>query len=375
MTGFFVLTVRRIFDAVSSSEQVTGMLREASLALSRFRRLFDDVPSLNRFRQDMRRFVGGMSWRRAARAAAGLEYRAQARTFLTAFEQTLRQTPHVTRQEALAALATLFAALYQNQRLDQERDQAPDYGELLAPAPAGYFTIEELQAAHLLGRGTRFPNTVTRALPDLDPAVAGHVQAIQRHPAFMTDAGRPAGRPITDLGVLAVTTLSALGTAAYLSVKSDDVLSALSEVSSAIRAEGAMTGLHCCGNADWEMVLSGDIDILNFDAWGFASKLAIYPGPIKTFLNRGGVLAWGIVPTNQDIDVATEETIADELDRAVAEFVSRGVDKDQLCRQSILTPSCGCGSLTVDQTEKAFALLTAAGEHWRSKMCQHAHNQ
>jgi hypothetical protein len=161
---------------------------------------------------------------------------------------------------------------------------------------------------------------------------------------------------------------SALGTAAYLSVKSDDVLSALSEVSTAIRAEGGMTGLHCCGNADWEIVLSCDIDILNFDAWGFASKLAIYPGPIKAFLSRGGILAWGIVPTNEDIDVATEQTIADELDRAVADLVSRGVDRDQLCRQSMLSPSCGCGSLTVDQTERAFTLLTAAGEHWRSKM-------
>jgi hypothetical protein len=161
---------------------------------------------------------------------------------------------------------------------------------------------------------------------------------------------------------------SALGTAAYLSVKPEDVLSSLSEVSTAIRAEGGLAGLHCCGNADWETVLSAYIDVLNFDAWGFAPKLAIYPGPIKAFLHRGGILAWGIVPTNEDVDAATEQTIADELDRAVADLVSRGVDSDQLCRQSILTPSCGCGSLTVDQTEKVFTLLAAAGEHWRSKM-------
>jgi len=161
---------------------------------------------------------------------------------------------------------------------------------------------------------------------------------------------------------------SAHGTAAYLSVKSEDLLSTLSEVSTAIRAEGGMTGLHCCGNADWETVLASDIDILSFDAWGFAPTLAMYSGSIEAFLKRGGILAWGIVPTNEEIDDATERTIADKFETAVAEFVSRGVDKERLCRQSILTPSCGCGSLTVDQTEKVFALLAAAGEHWRSKM-------
>jgi hypothetical protein len=161
---------------------------------------------------------------------------------------------------------------------------------------------------------------------------------------------------------------SALGTAAYLSVKSEDVVSTLNEVSSAIRAEGGMTGVHCCGNADWEAVLSSDVDVLSFDAWSFAPKLAIYPGSIAAFLERGGTLAWGIVPTNDEIDGATERTVADKLDAAVADFASRGVDKERLRRQSILTPSCGCGSLTVEQTEKVFSLLAATGEHWRSTM-------
>jgi len=161
---------------------------------------------------------------------------------------------------------------------------------------------------------------------------------------------------------------SALGTAAYLSVKSEDVQSTLSELSSAIRAEGGMTGVHCCGNADWETVLSSDIDILNFDAWGFASKLAIYADSVAAFLQRGGTLAWGIVPTNDEIDDATEEVIADKLDALVAEFASRGVDEARLRHQSILTPSCGCGSLAVDQTEKVFRLLAAAGAYWQSKV-------
>lgn len=161
---------------------------------------------------------------------------------------------------------------------------------------------------------------------------------------------------------------SALGTAAYLSVKSEDVLLTLSEVSTAIRSEGCLTGLHCCGNADWETVLSSDIDILNFDAWGFASTLAVYADSITAFLERGGTLAWGIVPTNDEIGNATEQQITKLLDASAAELGSRGVDVAQLRKQSILTPSCGCGSLATDQTQKVFSLLAAAGGHWRSKL-------
>jgi len=161
---------------------------------------------------------------------------------------------------------------------------------------------------------------------------------------------------------------SALGTAAYLAVKSEDVQSTLSELSTAIRAEGGMAGVHCCGNADWETVLASEIDVLNFDAWGFAPTLAVYASSIMAFLQRGGTLAWGIVPTNDEIDDATEQLIADKLDGAVAEFVSRGVDRERLMKQSILTPSCGCGSLTENQAERVFGLLAAAGAHWRSKM-------
>jgi hypothetical protein len=161
---------------------------------------------------------------------------------------------------------------------------------------------------------------------------------------------------------------SALGTAAYLSVKAEDVRDTVAAVSAAIRAEGALTGLHCCGNADWDAVLSCDIDVLSFDAWNYSSTLAVYARAVDAFLERGGYVAWGIVPTGDEIGGADEASVAGKLDAAFAEFGSRGVNRTRLKERSLVTPSCGCGSLTRADTEKVFALLASAGRHLKSRI-------
>jgi len=57
-------------------------------------------------------------------------------------------------------------------------------------------------------------------------------------------------------------------------------------------------GVHLCGNPDWDFLLSLDLDILSLDVFSNGEIFSSYAGSIKKFLDRGGVLAWGIVPTN-----------------------------------------------------------------------------
>jgi len=159
---------------------------------------------------------------------------------------------------------------------------------------------------------------------------------------------------------------SALGTPAYLSVTSEGMRSAVNEVAAAVRDAGALVGLHCCGNADWETVLSTDIDVLSFDAWEYAPRLAIYPAALGAFLERGGVLAWGIVPTGEAIGPADADAVKRRLDEGLAAFEGRGVPAARLRSQALLTPSCGCGSRTVEETAKVFDLLGAVGRHWKA---------
>jgi hypothetical protein len=59
--------------------------------------------------------------------------------------------------------------------------------------------------------------------------------------------------------------LSAFGSSTYVSVKREDVVSILAEVIEAVRAEGAIPGIHCCGNTEWSILIDAGVDIVNFD--------------------------------------------------------------------------------------------------------------
>ncbi len=159
---------------------------------------------------------------------------------------------------------------------------------------------------------------------------------------------------------------SALGTAAYLSIKEDDVRETVNEIARAVHDAGGIVGLHCCGSADWETVLSSDIDVLAFDAWGYTDSLAIYPKAVGGFLARGGTLALGSVPTTaDDLAGADEAAVIAVGERVIETLSAKGVDAAAIRAQSILTPSCGCGSLSIKDATTVFRLLRAAGDHWK----------
>src|SRR4030042_1693335 len=77
--------------------------------------------------------------------------------------------------------------------------------------------------------------------------------------------------------------LSAFGSA-FSGLNQEDVILSLNECFSAV--EG-LKGVHCCGNTDWSLLLSTKLDILSFDAYGYLENLSLYPGELKTFLERG----------------------------------------------------------------------------------------
>jgi len=160
---------------------------------------------------------------------------------------------------------------------------------------------------------------------------------------------------------------SALGTAAYLSIKAEDVRATVNELARAAHEEGALVGLHCCGSADWPTVLSTEIDVLSFDAWNYTDGFAVHARAVGEFLARGGMIAPGVVPTNlEDIDSADAAAVEAKAEHVVDALSSRGIDRNQVLARAILTPSCGCGTLSFDQTAKVFDLLGKVAETWKS---------
>ncbi len=148
--------------------------------------------------------------------------------------------------------------------------------------------------------------------------------------------------------------LSLLGTP-FASISDTDAVNWINE---AIEGVECHTAIHCCGNTNWTLVLSTNISILNFDAFGYGKALVLYPEEIKAFLERGGSLAWGIVPNNELAIVETVESLADKLDALINELVAKGIDKDLLIKRSLITPQCGLGSTDISLVDDVLALLT-----------------
>jgi len=161
--------------------------------------------------------------------------------------------------------------------------------------------------------------------------------------------------------------LSAFGSSTYVSVQRDDVVAMLNEVIEAVHAENALAGIHCCGNTEWSILIDAGVDIVNFDAFAYGETIAMYADSVKEHLNRGGMLAWGVVPTSADIREQTVETLEVQLEKVMDGLAAVGISKDQIVQQAILTPSCGTGSLSEEDAERVFALLAELSDRMKEK--------
>lgn len=157
---------------------------------------------------------------------------------------------------------------------------------------------------------------------------------------------------------------AALGTPAYIGISDDDVTDTYSEISRELRAAGVLVGIHCCGNMDWSLLTRASIDIISFDAYSFGDKVALYAPDIDAFLQKGGWLAWGIVPTGSPELVAKETSarLISKRDELVALFEGKGIARDRLMKQMLLTPSCGMGTLPAPSAERVLDLLHQLGD-------------
>jgi len=151
--------------------------------------------------------------------------------------------------------------------------------------------------------------------------------------------------------------LSALGTSSYIGVDTVEAKRLLSELIKHVKASGGIAGIHCCGKADWPLVLTSNPDVFSFDSYFFWDTIGLYPDEIKAFINNGGFIAWGIVPTTDAIREAGPQGLREQLERGISSLEKIGLPKDKLLGQALLTPSCGTGSMEIKDALKVFSLL------------------
>ncbi len=159
--------------------------------------------------------------------------------------------------------------------------------------------------------------------------------------------------------------LASVGSA-LISLKVDEVIEKLNEVITSVHQEGAVAGIHCCANTDWSILMRTDVDIISFDAFGYAKNLLLYTDRLRGYFDRGGCLAWGITPSTDDIDREDSSSLWDRMMVSWAKLEEAGFSLRELVERALITPSCGMGTVTVEQCEKIMRVNLEISEKVKS---------
>jgi hypothetical protein len=102
-------------------------------------------------------------------------------------------------------------------------------------------------------------------------------------------------------------------------------------------------GIHLCGNPDWDFLLGLDLDVLSLDIYTNAEIFAAYATSIRKFLDRGGTIVWGIVPTGVEaFEKENYQSLLSQLENVWRVLRERGIDFDLLLSRSLLSPATCC---------------------------------
>ncbi len=159
-------------------------------------------------------------------------------------------------------------------------------------------------------------------------------------------------------------TVSQIGTSAYVTISPNEIVEYIKEISDIIKQNSGISAIHCCGKCDWSIPLKIGMDIINFDAYSYAENMGAYANDLKNFLDNDGFIAFGVVPT-LDKEALTKTNlieIEEHFNQAKALLINKGIDKNLLNTHSLISPSCGCGSLSVELAQKANSLTKELSE-------------
>ena len=147
----------------------------------------------------------------------------------------------------------------------------------------------------------------------------------------------------------------------------DEIVEILKESMSHI---SGLKGVHICGGCDWSMIMETDVDVVHFDACSHLQSFLGYGREIQHFLDKGGIISWGIVPSvaqMEEIEKENAESIINKFEKCVDALSESGSNKNLIMENSIIAPSCGLKTLTIDLAEKVMRLTKNVSDNLKEK--------
>lgn len=119
-----------------------------------------------------------------------------------------------------------------------------------------------------------------------------------------------------------------------------------------------IVGIHCCRPVDVATMLATGPNAISIPV---SEGLLEWSGYLARFLDDGGIVAWGVVPTEGPLPGSSERHWR-ALSDLWCSLVQRGCDPVKLRRQSLVSPTCGLGAHSVSVARRIARLTTEVGK-------------
>jgi methionine synthase II (cobalamin-independent) len=90
---------------------------------------------------------------------------------------------------------------------------------------------------------------------------------------------------------------------------------------------------------------------------------------LKGFLLDGGILAWGIIPAEEEfLEQETTPSLIKSLEEKIGFLIKEGIPEEVLMKNSLVSQSCGLFTLSEDLAEKALKLTKELSSAMRKRV-------
>jgi hypothetical protein len=94
----------------------------------------------------------------------------------------------------------------------------------------------------------------------------------------------------------------------------------------------------------------------------------LYKKELEDFFQRGGILAWGLIPSvEESLQAETLPSLMKRFENILQHFTRKGFGQEELLASSLLTTSCGLATLNLELAEKALLLNRELASELRTR--------
>ena len=133
----------------------------------------------------------------------------------------------------------------------------------------------------------------------------------------------------------------------------------------ALQNEGALVGIHCCSDTDWSALLDLGVNLISADVRLSLDALLDSGPALSRFIDAGGVLSLGIIPTDLSASYRSDELV-DAVDTSLRATFKDERTYREIASRSLLTPACGLAMRQVADAEHVFEELRMAQRRFRA---------